>query len=209
MLKKPMMAGALAMAFAATGHAAIPDASQLVPLQHVVDDRTQEMWSARWWMWAASFDGAGPVTDTTGDLCGMRQEGEVFFLAGTYEHGPIQRTCKVPAGKHLFFPLVAWIVMPDGAGPCQDLTAQARAMTDRPKAMYLELDGVRQPDMEKRRVASSCFNVGALRGGPKMMGASNGYWAMLEPLAPGRHTLHFGGTLPSLAQDVTYTLLVE
>ena len=32
---------------------------------------------------------------------------------------------------------------------------------------------------------------------------------MLRPLAPGRHTLNFGGVLPSMLQAVTYTLIVE
>ena len=209
MLKHLTAAGLLAASVVANAHAAPAATSLLVPLQHAVDDRTHEMWSARWWMWAASFRGGSPVADTTGELCGMRQQGEVFFLAGSYGGAPVERTCKVPAGRHLFFPLVAWIVMPDAPGPCQEVTTQARAMTDRPKGMYLEVDGARLPDMEKRRLETGCFNVAALGAGPKVMAASNGYWAMLAPLEPGKHTLHFGGVLPSLQQDVTYTLLVE
>ena len=184
----------------------------LVPLQQSVEDRTQEMWSARWWMWAASFrnNGGGPVADVTGDYCNMRQEGGVFFLAGTYGSRPVHRTCTVPAGKHLFFPLVNYIVMPNGSGPCESLISQARAMTDGPQDLFLEIDGARVPDVAKRRIATECFNVNAFdRPGPKIMSASNGYWAMVKPLAPGKHTLHLGGTLPSLKQDVTYTLLVE
>jgi len=191
--------------------ASAPSAEVLVPLGTPVADRTQEMWSARWWMWAASFDGASPIQDTTGDLCGMRQMGEVFFLAGTYESRPVHRTCKVPAGKHLFFPLVNYVVTPNGGiSRCEEITAQARAMTDEPARMFLELDGKPLPDMKRQRIATSeCFNVAAFSGGPKMMSASNGYWAMLKPLPAGKHTLHLGGALPSLRQDVTYTLLVE
>jgi len=39
--------------------------------------------------------------------------------------------------------------------------------------------------------------------------AANGYWVMLRPLAKGRHTIEFGGALPSILQAVTYTLVVE
>ncbi|HET7403517.1 MAG TPA: hypothetical protein VFJ62_17095 [Usitatibacter sp.] len=203
-------AGLAAASFISTGAlAAIAD--PLVPLNVPVEDRTQEMWSARWWMWAASFrNGTGPISDLTGDYCNMRQEGGVFFLAGTFGSRPVHRTCTVPAGKHLFFPLVNYIVMPDGASPCEGLVSQARAITNEPGELVLEIDGTRVPGLEKRRIATECFNVNAFdRPGPKMMAASNGYWAMVKPLAPGKHTVRLGGTLPSLQQNVTYTLQVE
>ena len=183
----------------------------VIPARDAVADRTQEMWSARWWMWAASFqDGPGPVRDLTGTLCGEGQEGEVFFLAGTYERRPIARTCKVPAGKYLFFPLVNYVVWPQsGAGPCEAYKSTAREMTDEPIALFAELDGKALPDLEKRRLApDECFNMNAKSGGPRVLAASNGYWLMLKPLPRGKHTLHFGGMLPSLRQDVTYTLIV-
>jgi hypothetical protein len=163
-------------------------------------------------MWASSSfgDAPSPVRDLTGELCAAGQEGEVFFLAGTFERRPIHRTCKVPAGKYVFLPLVNYIVMPDGMAPCADLASTARAMTDDPLRLFAELDGLELPDLAKQRLATSrCFNVNATSGGAKLLSASNGYWLMLKPLSPGRHTLHFGGVLPSLRQDLTYTLLVQ
>ena len=44
---------------------------------------------------------------------------------------------------------------------------------------------------------------------PVYPSAANGYYVMLRPLPPGRHTLNFGGVLPSMLQAVTYTLIVE
>jgi hypothetical protein len=195
--------------FVTTAMAASP--SPLVGLHEAVADRTQEMWSARWWMWASSFgDAPSPVRDLTGELCAAGQEGEVFFLAGTFERRPIHRTCKVPAGKYVFFPLVNYVVMPDGMAPCDSLSNTARAMTDGPLSLFAELDGLALPDLAKQRLATfKCFNINASSGGAKLMSASNGYWLMLKPLSPGKHTLHFGGVLPSLRQDLTYTLLVQ
>ena len=211
MLRASVAAAILAALIPAPVTAASKAPGTVVPLQETIGDRTPAMWTARWWMWAASpRHGAPAVRDLSGDLCGAGQEGEVFLLAGTYERRPVQRTCEVPAGKYLFFPIIAYIVMPNGTSNCASISSTAFGMTDEPQALFAELDGVAIPALEQRRVATTdCFNVNALAGGPSMTSASNGYWLMLRPLAPGKHTLHFGGTLPSLRQDITYTLFVR
>jgi hypothetical protein len=81
-----------------------PAATVLAPTE-VVGDRTQDMWSTRWWQWAASFQGGGPVADRSGGQCAAGQDGEVFFLAGTYGAAPVNRTCHVPAGQASLFPV--------------------------------------------------------------------------------------------------------
>ena len=183
----------------------------VVPVPVADADRSQDMWTARWWMWAAS-PGATALRDTTGARCGEGQEGDVFFLAGTFERGPIERKCTVPAGKHLFFPVVNYIVWPEtGAGQCSSFKATARDMTDDPVTLLAELDGAAIPGVAARRIATDeCFNMNARSsGGPRVLAASNGYWLMLKPLPKGQHTLHFVGVLPSLRQDITYQLRVE
>ncbi len=54
-----------------------------------------------------------PVEDNTGKFCGLGQSGPVWFLAGTFG-GTVERTCTIPAGKALFYPLVnsIWIDCP-------------------------------------------------------------------------------------------------
>lgn len=197
-----------------TASQAADDASAwVVPPAQAVDDRTQQMWSVRWWQWAASFGSAeSPVADITGEKCAAGQQGEVFFLAGTYRPHPIQRECRVPAGKHLFFPLVNYVVMPDGGlgSGCESVVNTARHMTDAPLTLLAELDGNPLAQLRGHRQASEgCFNIAARRGGTRMNAASNGYWVMLKPLPKGRHRLRIGGQLPSLSQDVSYTLIVE
>jgi hypothetical protein len=41
-------------------------------------------------------------------------------------------------------------------------------------------------------------------------GYTDGYWIMLNPLPPGNHTIHFGGSIPKFhfVLDVTYNLNV-
>jgi len=192
--------------------AANADAAAVVPRIEIIEDRTIEMWSARWWAWLASFPASeSPAADREGTRCGEGQEGAVFFLAGSYGARPVERSCPVPAGKYLFFPLVTYIMMPDdGNADCDVLRERAAGLVAR-ASLFAELDGKPIADLEGRRAApAKCFNVNARSpAGPKVMSASDGYWLMLRPLAKGRHTLHFGGLVPSLAQDIRYTLLVE
>jgi hypothetical protein len=175
----------------------------------------QDEWSRAWWQWAASFEYEdSPVADRTGDRCAARQSGPVWFLAGTYGTRRTIRTCTVPAGKYLFFPLINYVVMrrPTGTTSCAAVTRSAAEVTDEASGLLLDVDGVRHPGLERHRQATrECFDMGALMQPRTQVypSAANGYYVMLRPLAPGRHTLNFGGVLPSMLQAVTYTLIVE
>ena len=71
--------------------------------------------SAQWWQWALSIPAAiNPVSDTTGANCMVGQRGPVWFLAGSITGVPTVRTCTVPEGVPLFFPVIntVWINTP-------------------------------------------------------------------------------------------------
>jgi hypothetical protein len=182
-----------------------------------VGSQSQAQWSRVWWQWAGSFNHAeSPVADRTGDNCHLKQSGPVWFLAGTYGTARTIRTCTVPHDKYIFFPLINYVVMP-GADPscvscCARFIAKAKAITDDPSYLILELDGQRVEALEKyRQVTAECFDMGALAE-PKyhvFPSAANGYYVMLPPLSPGKHVLNFGGALPGMSQAVTYTLIVK
>jgi hypothetical protein len=178
---------------------------------------SQANWSAAWWQWAGAFDRSeSPVADTTGERCQLKQSGPVWFLAGTYGTKRTIRTCKIPNGKYLFFPLINYVFMP-GMEPdcnctCEKIKGYAKSMTDAPAMLILEIDGHRTGNLESHRQATDqCFDMGA-RTEEKyevFPSAGNGYYVMLAPLSPGKHELNFGGTLPGMMQAVTYTLEVE
>ena len=188
---------------------------ELVPPDQPVAGLRQDEWSRAWWQWAASFAREdSPVADRTGERCAARQSGQVWFLAGTYGTRRTIRTCTVPAGRHLFFPLINYVVMrrPTGSTSCAAVTRSAAEMMEDASGLLLEVDGVRYPDLMRHRQATrECFDLGALTEPRTQIfpAAANGYYVMLKPLAPGRHTLNFGGVLPSMLQAVTYTLIVE
>ena len=181
-----------------------------LPPEQPVAGHSQLEWSQRWWQWAFSFDETrSPVADRTGQYCASRQSGEVWFLAGTYGSRRTQRSCRIPSGKYLFFPIVNYISSrPEGnATSCAALMKRAASLTDAPSALALEVDGQRFDASRIPRLAGqSCFS---LVPGTPADAASNGYFVMLPPLSKGRHLIEFVGMLPSLAQAVSYTLDVD
>jgi hypothetical protein len=192
-----------------TGAASARDSTLLAPSKSIAG-ASQEEWSRRWWQWAGSFDDDdSPVADTTGRFCASGQRGQVWFLAGTYETRRTERTCKVPRGRTLFFPLIntMMVASEEGGSSCKELAASAATFTRNPSALVLEVDGVRFQGLKAhRQVTRRCFSP---RDGEPYIAAGNGYYVAIAPLPPGVHTLSFGGILPELSQAITYTLIVE
>lgn len=156
--------------------------------------------------------------------------GQAFTIGG-----PVTRTGEVPSGKYLFFPLVNLVndypcpdptFQPDpgeslkhflqrtGNGYLDDYFAPD------PSTLFAEIDGVSLDDLPDYRAMSNLFKFTAdpiladptrewydpCITGTRQPGVSVGYWILLEPMAPGEHTLHFG--VPSAGQDITYKLTV-
>jgi hypothetical protein len=71
--------------------------------------KTYGDWSAAWWQYVFSIPQAdNPLLDPSGAKCQVGQSGDVFFLVGSIlgTANAVTRSCVVPAGKFLFFPLV-------------------------------------------------------------------------------------------------------
>lgn len=189
-------------------------AGEALPPTASVGGLSQTEWSRAWWQWAGSFDDdESPVADETGELCDLKQRGPVWFLAGTYGTGRTIRTCTIPSGKHLFFPLVNAVQMPWSEDTtCAAATARARRAMDDASALIVDIDGHRVEGLDKQRFATTkCFDMGARTDDRERIfpSAANGYYVMLKPLSPGRHVLNFGGAVPGMVQAVTYTLIVK
>src|SRR6266403_5000882 len=62
--------------------------------------------SAQWWQWALSIPtSVNPQLDLDGKNVVVGQRGSVWFLAGIFGGGTVTRTCSVPEGTQLFFPV--------------------------------------------------------------------------------------------------------
>lgn len=129
--------------------------------------RTYQQWSEAWYKWALAIPqtqsplGNGP--------CDTNQSGDVFFLSGN-AGGSSWRTCNVPAGKSVFFPIVNVTVracpeLVSASYTCQMATsAQAvgKSATSTfdtySPTMSLKVDGTEYTGLSQRRAASPTFD---------------------------------------------------
>ena len=227
-----------------------PQASVLQPIAHP-SGATYGEWSARWWQWA--FDtpldarsqflavdapnALQPAASSPVDCTGG-QDGRVWFLAGTFPSaGTAHRSCTVPKGKALFFPVFnAWqdnLNFP-GEPPFTLNKAQLRTATkghvDGVTTMSATVDGrsiadVAGPQSHYRATspffsytlpAESLISFGfgvvfpAGTRPPPPGAVSDGVWLMLAPLSEGQHVLHWtASTVADGNLDITYTIRVK
>jgi len=216
-----------------TGGPLVLTASAVSPSALVIDvqsfGQTYGEWSARWWQWAFSIPAAvNPVLDLTGENCGQGQTGNVWFLAGTFG-GPATRTCTIPTGKGIFFPVLNIATFaPFPYETLNDLRAQAATEIDKFTVLEVTIDHVKLRGLRDLRVQSPVFSLtvpaeGLLGPGscPPLVPpaspsqlcnpvVSDGFWVLLSPLHKGHHVLHFHAEKSDgFLVDVTYNLTIE
>jgi hypothetical protein len=203
---------------------------------------TAEELAAAWWQWAlskptadspliGSYEGGAqcdgtPVTPT---------QGKQWFLAGTFGGGSaVERTCTMPVGTHLFFPVVNVVAFPFAPGETEENQRQIvidymnNVLSDPEFSMLVTVDGKEVKSNRLVRALSPVFTVtlpdGNVFGIPKgdyESASANGLWVALPPLPPGEHIIHFEmsapnadgdpvtpGIQPVSPQDITYNLTV-
>ncbi len=186
-----------------------------------------------------------PLLDPTGAQCGVGQSGPVFFLVGTAGGTATRDDCLVPADTALFFPILdvednireeRQSNAPPGTTAADMQTLVGKFM-DTVTDMHVSVDGHPISNLSAYRGASPApfamqvpappsNNLETYYGYSHISGkvhptVSDGYWIMLAPLPPGKHTITFGGTQKGSVKllngssydidfsvDVTYNLTV-
>ena len=203
-----------------------------------------EEYTARWWQWMTSIPSAINPQDNDGVVdCTLAQQGPVWFLAAAQAGVTAERSCTVQENKPLFFPLFNALFT---NGPGENATvAEKRDALDgvlsdlrpgifadfgfpgsRACELFVEVDGQTATySVPVARVQSPAFYIdtgdgpsGLTPGVIDPEAISDGFWVMLPALAPGEHTLHFGGRLCQFDNfddhplagpvDITYHLTV-
>jgi hypothetical protein len=189
--------------------------------------------AAAWWQWALSEPVAkNPLAGSYkgGPQCDGQPlsdtQGKRWFLAGTFSAGPVVRTCTVPVGTQLFFPVFnnIWInTEPDETAKLAHREARkfTKSMLADPEfSMSVTVDGkvVKSNRIVRAESPPGLFTVtvpknnlfgAALRAG-SYPAAADGFWAALPPLSRGKHTIHIEMSAPKegFSQDITYHLTV-
>ena len=147
--------------------------------------------------------------DTTGGYCTIVQHGPVWFLGGTTA-GPtgVTRTCTIPEGTALFFPLINLADVNATNQPVSELRAEIAGCMDAVFNLSLVIDGQAIPSKEllRSRVRSVPFvavfppdgipSIPPAPPGVYSPSVDDGFYVMLRPLTLGHHTLHFTGATP-------------
>ena len=194
------------------------------------DDPLSSM-TAQWWQLIVSIPTTvNPLVDSTGVDCMVGQRGRVWFLAGTFSGGTATRTCSIPEGQALFFPVINNVQI-NSPGVCgqvgsvsvKALRAAAAPFIDAATNLSVQVDGNAIKDLVRLRsqVFAATFPVdnifNAPCGGPGTVPAGvyspsvdDGVYALVMPLSVGSHTLHIHAEVPSQSflVDVTYDLTI-
>jgi hypothetical protein len=208
--------------------------AEVIPLQENYGGRSYSSLASDWWLWICGIppDDRHPLNAEGETQTG---EGEVRFLAGTFGGfgTPIQRNCKIPPGKAIFFPAVNVICctqeqdQEEGEGNTTEeklLNAADKDM-DKVTSMEVRINGRQVPNLENYRVKSRPFdlllrgeNILASHGHPEATGPGKavtvGYYLLLRPLPPGTYEIYIKATgEPTHGPDpfdseVTYTVEV-
>ena len=211
------------------------DGPVVITPDNVAFGRTYGEWSAAWEQWADSIPVAVHPLFDNGD-CSVGQAGSVWFLGGKFcaNGAPncgtsnVVRTCNVPAGRALYFPVVnsedSALEEHDDKKQIADLRIFVGSQVDLATSLSCEVDGAPiQQLMERFRVQSPAFGFtipddnfftalgeGNFTGGAYFPGVDDGVYVMLAPLPRGHHLLHFHAAIPTynFTLDITYHLAV-
>jgi hypothetical protein len=186
--------------------------------------------AADWWQWALSKPVEdNPLIGGDPDYSGEQCDGQpvtdtpynTWFLAGTLDGSEVERTCTVPDGTQIFFPVGNVVFLITEPGETEEEARQFvneymdDVLADPRFKMKVTVDGKKVKSDEIIRADSPLFTAtvpkdGLLDAG-SYDGVADGLWVTLPPLSQGEHTIHFEISAPSVgfSQDNTYHLTVE
>jgi len=186
--------------------------------------RSYSNWAALWEQWAFATPAANnPVLDTSGVNCAVNQPVPgVFFLAATFDGSPVTRSCTVPVGTSFLIPLLnAGYFAQQTDPPEQRTEAFARSQVtcvESAPVLSLTVDGQALPNPQSYLEKSTLFAVNLPEGNifgvpPQVLSPAvdEGYYAFVEPLTPGAHTVHFTASSSAcgVTENATYNLTVQ
>ena len=172
---------------------------------------------AKWWQWVLPIPkSTNPLLDA--NPCNVNQDGYFFYLAGT-TGGSAERTCTIPKGKSIFFPVYNYFQTLDPEPPFDTIAKVKQAVTDNVNQatnLKASVDGVKIKVDNKLRAQSRLFtfvlgtdNIYDAPAG-SYQAITDGYWVPLKPLRVGNHEISFSADGPGgFSTAVTYHITVK
>jgi hypothetical protein len=236
-MRSRLLCGAAIFLLAANASFSWADTPRIAPINTVNHGQSYGQWAADWWQWAFAAPGpVSPLLDDTGEHCQQRQVGDVWFLGGRlFFPDPVVRTCEIPYGKSLFFPIIntsygAFLNDPPET-TTEEYVREASKCAVPVSSLSLVIDGFAVPRLDKffTGEGGNLSPITSVQMPPNsvlefLFGldetvipelvlhpfAEEGYYVFLQPLSPGEHIIQWSaeGCFPGFSQNVTYNLTV-
>jgi hypothetical protein len=175
---------------------------------------TYGQWTVKWWQWLASIPAdINPAADIDGKNASVGQEDpHVWFLAGTLGGKAVSRSCKVPYGKAVLFPVINYEVNPLEK---QELISESELIADASRdeddvlRLWAEINGESIPIFRVRSdpplfsLTIPTDNPFNSPSGTTTKATSDGYWVFLKPLDRGNYNLCFNGACSAGIRNVS------
>jgi hypothetical protein len=129
-----------------------------------------------------------------------------WFLAGSFGEGPVTRTCTIPAGRQVYFPVLNQVCGLEAAEKPSSAAARCSLSVDQAEAT---LDG--QPLTTREATSGGAFTMTSVPGSPVFDGVDAtavawGVWVGPMTVPKGNHALRVFGRSGEFTVDVTYKL---
>lgn len=177
--------------------------------------------------WRRAIETPTPDNPLGAGKCETNQKGRIWFLVGQPGGGSATRTCTVPRGTQLFFPLAnnfygAFLNDPAEQRTPEFVFDHAECAVTR---FSVAVDGRPLRHPRAHRVSATDSGLFDLQlpvdnilgldesQAPELLlspSAQSGTYVLLKPLRTGQHTLHWtaASTCSPIPQDITYTITV-
>jgi hypothetical protein len=187
----------------------VPTAAQAAPTPAVAAPRPSL--TAQWWQTYAAL----PASQDPASRCDLGIDKIVFL--GVSRGIPVSRSCTLRAGTSILVPLInieCSRIEDNGQTPAE-WRACAEEIADDFTGLFLTINGI-SVDVTGLRVQSQPFAFRAVPDNTFDLPAgtsgsvSDGYWALIGPLAPGTYDISFGGSYPPapFSTNTSYHLTV-
>jgi hypothetical protein len=206
----------------------------IAPINSKPHGKSYSEWAATWWEWVLENSNSiyfKPDGNPSQIQC-VEIEKNVWLLFGTTDPNGthVERTCTVPPGSALFFPLfnVAYSAWKDDPPETQTeyFARQQVAFVKDSVQIVAEIDGTSVNTPLNYYEESTVFAVNVIQELAEMYvkfgrvagevwepSVDAGYYLFLNPLTPGQHTLSWVVTRNNpageIAQDLRYTVIVK
>ena len=203
----------------------------IAPIHSHPYGQTYGEWAADWWQVALETPASvNPFTDDHGEHCEQGDMENVWFLFGSLTPDiTIERSCEIPVGTALFFPLLtvfygAFLDDPDRTE--EFIRRQVECAETAAQTLQFEFNGEPVSGLDRFFEPSGSFyevqlpednifdatedDILELKLSPSV---DAGFYLLLRPLPPGTYQLHWEGaaegcSFGDFTQNVTYHLTI-